>query len=74
MSKLILHSGEDVGQAAERFIQAWERAEQGEAAEPETHVTFESWAGLSAVLSPKRVELLRLCTGRRRRRLRNRHV
>lgn len=59
MSKLILHSGEDVGQAAERFIHAWERAERGEAVEPETHVTFESWAGLAAVLTPKRVDLLR---------------
>jgi predicted transcriptional regulator len=59
MSKLFLHSGEDVGQAAERFIDAWERAERGEPVETETHVTFESWAGLAAVLSPKRVELLR---------------
>jgi predicted transcriptional regulator len=59
MSKLVLHSGEDVGQAAARFIHAWERAERGEAIEPETHVTFESWAGLAAVLSPKRVDLLR---------------
>jgi predicted transcriptional regulator len=59
MSKLVLHSGEDIGVAAERFITAWERAERGEAVEPETHVTFESWAGLAAVLSPKRVELLR---------------
>ena len=59
MSKLVLHSGEDVGQAAERFIHAWERAERGDAVEAETHVTFESWAGLAAVLTPKRVELLR---------------
>ena len=59
MSKLTLHSGEDFGKSAERFIDAWERAERGELVEPETHVTFESWAGLAAVLSPKRVELLR---------------
>jgi predicted transcriptional regulator len=59
MSKLILHSGEDINQAAARFITAWERAEQGGAIETETHVTFESWAGLSSVLSPKRVALLR---------------
>ncbi len=59
MSKLVLHSGEDIGAAAERFIDAWERSERGEMVTPETHVTFESWAGLAAVLSPKRVELLR---------------
>lgn len=59
MSKLTLHSGEDVSKAAERFIDAWERAERGEDVEPETHVSFESWAGLAAVLTPKRVDLLR---------------
>ncbi|WP_029009088.1 MarR family transcriptional regulator [Azospirillum halopraeferens] len=59
MSKLTLHAGEDVGKAAQRFIDARERAERGEDVESETHVTFESWAGLAAVLSPKRVELLR---------------
>ena len=59
MSKLVLHSGEDVGLAAERFIHAWERAERGEAVEPEVHATFESWAGLAAVLTAKRVELPR---------------
>lgn len=60
MSKLTLHSGEDIGKAAQRFIDAWERGERGETFEPETHVTFESWAGLAAVLTPKRVELLRV--------------
>ena len=59
MGKLTLHSGEDLGKAAQRFVDAWERAERGEMVETETHVTFESWAGLSAVLTPKRVELLR---------------
>lgn len=59
MSKLTLHSGEPVRKAADRFIDAWERAERGEVVEPETHIAFESWAGLAAILSPKRVELLR---------------
>ncbi len=59
MSKLTLHSCEDIGKAAQRFIDAWERTERGDVVEPETHVTFESWAGLTAVLTPKRVELLR---------------
>ena len=59
MSKLTLHSGENIFKAADRFINAWERAERGEVVEQETHVTFESWTGLAAVLTPKRVELLR---------------
>jgi predicted transcriptional regulator len=60
MSKVILHSGEDVAAAAERFITAWEKAEQGEApAAPKTHIVFESWSGLASVLTPKRVDLLR---------------
>lgn len=59
MSKLTLHSGEPIDKAAQRFVDAWEQAERGHPGEPETHVTFESWAGLAAVLTPKRVELLR---------------
>lgn len=60
MSNVILHSGEDVAAAAERFISAWEQAERGAPPTlPETHIVFESWAGLAAVLTPKRVELLR---------------
>ncbi|MGQ9368026.1 hypothetical protein [Azospirillum sp. ST 5-10] len=56
MSKLTLHSGEHVAKAAQRFVDAWERVERGEAVEPETHVTVERWAGLAAVSTPKRVE------------------
>jgi predicted transcriptional regulator len=56
--KLFLRSGEDVKKAAERFIDAAERVERGENVDAETHVTFESWAGLSSVLTPKRVALL----------------
>jgi predicted transcriptional regulator len=43
---------------ARRFIDAWHRAERGEAVE-EHHLSFESWAGLTSVLTPKRLELLR---------------
>ncbi len=59
MSKLFLHCGEDVQETARRFIDVWERAERGEAVEPETHVTFESWGGLTSVLNARRIELLR---------------
>jgi predicted transcriptional regulator len=43
---------------AQRVIDAWHRAERGEAVE-EHHVSFESWQRLASVLTPKRVELLR---------------
>jgi predicted transcriptional regulator len=43
---------------AQRFIDAWHRAERGEAVE-EHHVSFGSWESLARVLTPKRVELLR---------------
>jgi predicted transcriptional regulator len=43
---------------ARRFIDAWHRAERGEAVE-EHHLSFESLAGLTSVLTPRRLELLR---------------
>jgi predicted transcriptional regulator len=43
---------------AARFVDAWRRAERGEAMD-ERHVSFESWEGLSRVLTTKRLELLR---------------
>ena len=52
----------DVDESAEgmarRFIEAWHRAERGEAVD-EHHLSFESWAGLTSVLTPRRLELLR---------------
>lgn len=46
---------EDMGQ---RFIDAWHRAEQGEAV-AETHITFNDLPALLASLTPKRLVLLR---------------
>ena len=52
----------DVDESAEamarRFIDAWHRAERGEAVD-EHHLSFESWASLVSVLTPRRLELLR---------------
>ena len=45
-------------EAARRFIDAWHRAEQGEAFH-ERHLVFENWDALSRVLTGKRMELLR---------------
>jgi predicted transcriptional regulator len=43
--------------ASRRFIDAWHRAEQGDAFR-ERHLAFESWDALARVLTNKRMELL----------------
>lgn len=55
--KVNVHIGtlEDMGA---RFVDAWHRAEQGEAVN-ETHVTFHDLTALLAALTPKRLDLLR---------------
>jgi predicted transcriptional regulator len=58
MSNIKVHVGDTLEKVGQRFIDAWHRAEKGET-EAEHHVTFESWATLSKVLTPKRLELLR---------------
>jgi predicted transcriptional regulator len=55
---LEIHVDESAEAMARRFIDAWHRAERGEAVE-EHHLSFESWAGLTSVLTPRRLELLR---------------
>jgi predicted transcriptional regulator len=45
-------------EASHRFVDAWHRAEQGEAFH-ERHLAFESWDTLARVLTGKRMELLR---------------
>jgi predicted transcriptional regulator len=44
--------------AGARFVDAWRRAARGKAVD-ERHLSFESWEGLSRVLTGKRLELLR---------------
>ena len=59
MSKTVkLHVGDRFDAVAERFTQAWHRAERGEAVD-EDHLTFVSWEALSRVMTSKRFELLR---------------
>jgi predicted transcriptional regulator len=55
---LEVHVDENTEAMARRFIDAWHRAERGEAVD-EHHLSFESWAGLTSVLTPRRLELLR---------------
>ncbi len=44
--------------AAQRFVDAWHRAERGKVFH-ERHLVFESWDALARVLTGKRMELLR---------------
>jgi predicted transcriptional regulator len=58
MKNVELHVGYQPATTKARFLDAIRRAESGDIA-PQSHVTFESWNGLSRVLSAKRIELLR---------------
>ncbi len=58
MKTIELHIGNDPAAVKARVLGAIRRAEAG-LAEGETHVTFESWRGLSRVLTGKRLDLLR---------------
>src|SRR5437763_1437037 len=58
MSTVDVHVGLDDAALKARFASAMRRAEAGEAV-CESHVTFESWEGLSKVLTGKRLALLR---------------
>jgi predicted transcriptional regulator len=49
--------GEIEKEATRRFVDAWHRAEKGEAFR-ERHLAFESWDAFARVLTGKRMELL----------------
>jgi predicted transcriptional regulator len=49
---------EGLAESGRRFVEAWQRAERGETVREE-HLSFESFEGLLATLSPKRIELVR---------------
>jgi len=53
-----VHVEADNDRLAQRFVDAWHRAERSERV-AETHLSFESWESLSKVLTAKRLELLR---------------
>ena len=58
MSTIQIHVGGNFADSKRRVLDAVARAKRGEAV-GETHITFQSWAQLTEVLSGKRVELLR---------------
>lgn len=51
---------EEADRGYERFIGAWKKAEAGGSVGPEIHLNFEDFAMLAAVLTPKRLELLKV--------------
>ena len=55
-----IHVGvEEASRGFERFVEAWRGAESGEGTTAEVHLNFEDFAMLAAVLTPKRLELLK---------------
>lgn len=60
MRKQHTHIGvEDAERGFERFIETWHTAEAQAVKQPEVHLNFEDFSALLAVLTPKRLELLK---------------
>lgn len=60
MNKQHIHIGvEDADRGFERFVKAWHKAETSETGQAEIHLNFEDFAMLAAVLTPKRLELMK---------------
>lgn len=51
---------EEADRGYERFVNAWKNAEAGGSERSEVHLNFEDFAMLAAVLTPKRLELLKV--------------
>lgn len=58
MSKLEVHVGGSFADTKRRVLDAVAAAQLGPV-ESQTHITFESWAALANVMTPKRFEILR---------------
>ncbi|MGQ9370765.1 HVO_A0114 family putative DNA-binding protein [Azospirillum sp. ST 5-10] len=58
MKKTVIVGG-TLREAAARVVDAWHRAERGEAVEPRDTVTFQTWSALASVMTDRRYELLR---------------
>lgn len=58
MSDLKIHVGESRDAMGARFVDAWHRAERGEAVS-ERHLAFDSFETMTRILTPKRLALLR---------------
>lgn len=61
MAKRHIHIGvEEADSGYERFVKAWHKAEAGKSKQAEIHLNFEDFTILAAVLTPKRLELMRI--------------
>ena len=61
MSKQHIHIGvEDADRGFERFVKSWHKAETGDTEQTEIHLNFEDFAMLASVLTPKRLELMKI--------------
>ncbi len=61
MNKQNIHIGvEDSTHGLKRFIKAWHQAENSEITQTETHLNFEDFSMLASVLTPKRLELMKV--------------
>ncbi len=62
MSKKQIHIGvENSRQGFKRFIKAWHKSQNAQSTDDvEYHLNFEDYAQFAAVLTPKRIELLRV--------------
>ena len=59
MSGMHIHVGGSFADDAKRILAAAQRAEAGDVAEPETHVSFQDWETFFRILTPTRIALLR---------------
>ena len=60
MSKQHIHIGvEDANRGYKRFLDAWHNAEVDKTEGAEMHLNFEDFAMLTAILTPKRLELMK---------------
>ena len=60
MTKHRVHIGTEApDRGFERFLDAWQRAEQGDLKEAEVHLNFEDLSMLLAILTPRRLEILK---------------
>ena len=61
MSKQHIHIGvEDAERGFKRFVDNWRKAETGTIDQAEIHLNFESFSMLASVLTPKRLELMKV--------------
>lgn len=59
MSDFNVHVGDKTQDFTDRFVGAWRRAERGEKVD-ERHLSFDSFEAMARVLTPRRLEILRV--------------